>query len=147
MDRRTAVESAACKIHTFDWLNNPTSLCSSLAPPTTIPGPANLGEYHEPKIRDRGCTACNRFVPTDQFSRNRPMTSAIAAGLAAHHRRALSVVSGYVCLDAPQAPAQPFCKLVPCAPQTRLQRVLGYSELLRSFAGRVALHLAQHKRG
>jgi hypothetical protein len=47
----------------------------------------------------------------------RKLTLAVAASLAAHHRRALSVTSGYIGLDAP---AQPFCKLVPCAPQTRL---------------------------
>ena len=42
--------------------------------------------------------------------------SAVAARFAAHHRRALSVAAGYVGLDATQPPAEPFCKLMPCAP-------------------------------
>src|ERR1700681_4389744 len=36
---------------------------------------------------------------------------------------------------------------MPCAPQTGLQSVLGYSEFLRRFTGGVALHIAQNKRG
>ena len=72
--------------------------------------------------------------------------SAVAASLFAHHPSAIAILPGDVVAEAPQPAPQPLGKLVPRAPQTRLQRVLGYAELLRRFSGRVAFHFAQHER-
>src|SRR5712692_4306200 len=68
-----------------------------------------------------------------------PHLSAIAALCVAHP-------AGHVILHSPQTPSQPLGKLVPRAPQPRLQRVLRYAQLLGRFARRITLHFAQHKR-
>src|SRR5260370_33277183 len=60
--------------------------------------------------------------------------SAIAALGVAH------AAASHVVLDAPQALPKPLGQLMPRTPQPRLQGVLGHSEFLRSFPGRIAFH-------
>ena len=41
--------------------------------------------------------------------------------------RPLTFSTGHIVFNALQAPAQPFCQLVPCPPQTRLQRIFRHA--------------------
>src|SRR5690349_1499217 len=68
------------------------------------------------------------------------MDSAVAALRVAH------ATAGDAVAHSPQTPSKPLGKLVPRAPQTSLERVFRHAQLLRGFARRVALHLAQHER-
>src|SRR5216683_6202645 len=53
---------------------------------------------------------------------------------------------GNVVFHSTQTPSQPLGHLVSCAPQSRLQRILGDSELLGRLACRITLHFAQKER-
>src|SRR5215469_18746292 len=53
--------------------------------------------------------------------------------------------AGHIVLHSPQATVKALGHLMPGAPQSGFQRILRDAKLLRGLAGRVALHLAQHK--
>jgi hypothetical protein len=73
---------------------------------------------------------------------------AVAASLATHHRRALSVSSGYVGLDAAGADAGPAVLRADAVRATDAPlKCSRHSEFLCCFTGGVALHIAQNKRG
>src|SRR5262249_32488585 len=54
--------------------------------------------------------------------------------------------AAHAVLHSPQAAPKTFGKLVPCAPQPRLQRILRHAQRLRRFPRRIALHFTQDKR-
>src|SRR5271156_4168486 len=81
----------------------------------------------------------HRFVTSFTSLPGSSSPSAVAALGVAHS------AASHIVLDASQALPKPLSQLMPRAPQPRLQRVLGHSELLRRFACRIAFHFAQHK--
>src|SRR5690242_14722069 len=70
---------------------------------------------------------------------------AVAAGLFAHHARAVAAMAGNVVFESAQPTSKPLRKLMTRAPQPGLQRVLGHAELFGGFPSGIAFHLTQQK--